>query len=95
MLAGQADLALIFTDATGRPLDLYRTRRLASPSQTLALIARDRGCSFPGCTTPPEWTEKHHITAWQDGGLTNLDNLTLLCGYHHAHHLNGGWKVNA
>jgi hypothetical protein len=92
-LAGQAELALVFTDATGRPLDLYRSRRLASSSQTVALIARDKGCTFPGCTMPPEWTEKHHITPWQDGGLTNLDNLVLVCGYHHDHHLREGWRI--
>ena len=92
-LAGQADLALVFTGTNGQPLDLYRTRRLATPSQTLALIARDKGCTFPGCTMPPEWTEKHHITAWSEGGFTNLDNLALICDYHHDHHLREGWSI--
>jgi Domain of unknown function (DUF222)/HNH endonuclease len=92
-LAGQSELALLFADATGRPLNLYRNRRLATPSQTLALIARDHGCTFPGCTMPPEWTEKHHVVAWKDGGLTNLDNLALVCDYHHDHHLREGWRI--
>ena len=92
-LAGQAELALLFADATGRPLNLYRNRRLATPSQTLALIGRDKGCTFPGCTMPPEWTEKHHVVAWRDGGLTNLDNLALVCDYHHDHHLREGWRI--
>jgi len=92
-LADQAELAVLLTDATGRPLDLYRNRRLASPSQTLALIARDKGCTFPGCTMPPEWTEKHHIRAWKDGGQTNLENLCLICDYHHDHHLQQGWTI--
>ncbi|HEY5979767.1 MAG TPA: hypothetical protein VIT41_09040 [Microlunatus sp.] len=39
--------------ARGAALDLYRTRRIASPAQTLALIARDAGCSFPGCDAHP------------------------------------------
>jgi hypothetical protein len=39
----------------GAVLDLYRTRRIASPAQTLALIARDGGCSFPGCDVAPQW----------------------------------------
>jgi hypothetical protein len=92
-LAGQSELALLFADATGKPLNLYRSRRLASPSQTLALIARDRGCTFPGCTMPPEWTEKHHIRAWKDGGRTDIDNLCLVCDYHHDHHLQQGWTT--
>lgn len=92
-LADEAELAMLFTDATGQPLELYRSRRLASSSQTLALIGRDKGCTFPGCTMPPEWTEKHHIKAWQDGGPTNLDNLCLVCDYHHDHHLQQGWTI--
>lgn len=47
-LADQADVALCFTNARGAVLDLYRTRRIATPAQTLALLARDGGCSFPG-----------------------------------------------
>jgi hypothetical protein len=57
----------------------------------LALIARDGGCSFPGCDTAPQWCERHHILPWQVGGDTNLDNLTLLCRYHHRHFEQGGW----
>jgi len=92
-LAGQADLALVFTGTNGQPLDLYRAKRLATPSQTLALIARDGGCTFPGCTMPPEWTEKHHIKPWVEGGLTNLENLALVCDYHHDYHLKYGWSI--
>ena len=28
---------------------------------------------------------------WIDGGLTNLNNLTLLCAYHHHNFLARGW----
>ena len=38
----------------GAVLDLGRTRRIATPAQTYALIARDGGCSFPGCDHPPD-----------------------------------------
>jgi hypothetical protein len=92
-LAGQSDLALLFADAAGKPLNLYRSRRIASASQTLALIARDKGCTFPGCTMPPEWTEKHHVVPWRDGGRTDVDNLCLVCDYHHDHHLREGWRA--
>jgi len=43
----------------------------------MALIARDAGCSFPGCTHPASWCERHHILDWILGGLTDLDNLTI------------------
>ena len=90
-LADQADIVTVLLSPTGAVLDLGRTRRCASPSQTMALIARDAGCSFPGCTRPPEYCERHHITAWVDGGLTDLSNLTLLCAYHHHHFAARGW----
>ena len=77
--------------ASGAVLDLGRTRRIASRSQTLALIARDAGCSFPGCAHPPQYCERHHMREWIDGGLTNLNNLTLLCTYHHHNFLARGW----
>ena len=93
-LAAEADVVSLVTTGTGRPLHLGRTRRCASTSQTYALIARDSGCSFPGCTVPPEWCERHHLTAWAAGGLTDVDNLTLLCGYHHAHYAQAGWTCH-
>ena len=48
-------------------------------AQRHALALRDGGCSFPGCTRPATWCQTHHITAWQHGGTTDLDNLCLLC----------------
>jgi hypothetical protein len=82
-LADEAELALMLTDGHGAVLNQHRAKRIATRAQTLALIARDQGCSFPDCDRPPEWTQRHHITAWADGGPTNLDNLTLLCPHHH------------
>ena len=79
-------------DGHGAVLAEHRTKRIATRSQTLALIARDRGCSFPDCDSPPEWTQRHHIIAWQDGGPTNLDNLTLLCRPHHRRFEAEGWR---
>ena len=35
----------------------------------MALIARDGGCSFPGCTHPPSWCDRHHILDWILGGI--------------------------
>jgi hypothetical protein len=91
-LAGEADLALMLCNGRGSVLAEHRAKRIATRSQTLALIARDRGCSFPDCDSPPEWTQRHHIRAWQDGGTTNLDNLTLLCRPHHRRFEAEGWR---
>ena len=82
-LTDSAEIYTAFLTRHGEVLRLGRSRRIASRSQTIALIARDIGCSFPGCDAPAEWSERHHIVAWIDGGKTDLNNLTLLCRYHH------------
>ena len=92
-LAADAHLVPAVLDTRGAVLHLGRTRRTASPAQRLALAARDRGCSFPGCDRPPAWCETHHVTPWADGGTTDLDNTTLLCGFHHREHTKRGWTV--
>ncbi|GAA2112481.1 hypothetical protein GCM10009841_36190 [Microlunatus panaciterrae] len=90
-LASEAELIPVVLTRTGIPLTLGRAARSATKHQTLALIARDGGCSFPGCDHPPEWCDRHHIQAWRDNGRTDIDNLTLLCHYHHNNFEHRGW----
>ena len=90
-IADQAQIVPTVLSGRGQPLWLGRTRRLASQAQTCALIARDGGCSFPGCSTRPQWCDRHHIIDWLSGGLTDINNLTLLCRYHHTHYAAAGW----
>jgi hypothetical protein len=91
-LAGQAEIIPIVLDNNGI-LAYAHTRRTASPAQRLALTARDQGCCFPGCDTPPTWTQAHHIRPWAHGGTTDLNNLALICGYHHRHFEHRGWQI--
>ena len=82
-ITDQAEVFYAFLDRNGVPLNLGRTRRIATRGQSAAFIARDAGCSFPGCDRAPEWSERHHVIPWIEGGPTDLNNLTLLCVYHH------------
>ncbi len=59
------------------------TSRVVPGPTRRALVARDKGCRFPGCDCPPAWTDAHHVKHWADGGPTTLDNLVLLCRRHH------------
>jgi hypothetical protein len=92
-LAGEAEIYPVVLTQHGVLLEMGRNRRIANKHQTLALIARDGGCSFPGCDRPPEWCQRHHIVPWHDNGPTDFRNMTLLCSYHHRHFLNRGWQV--
>ncbi len=58
-------------------------KRFANARQIAILTARDQGCTFPGCETPPGWCDVHHIVPWSEGGRTDVNNLTLACGRHH------------
>jgi hypothetical protein len=70
-----------------------RSRRLPNRAQRRALRLRDRGCIWPGCTTPPGWCEAHHLRPWYDHGPTDLANLALLCPFHHHLVHDQGWIV--
>jgi len=64
-------------------LNLGRTQRVITPPLRRALEARDgRACAMPGCDRR-HGLSGHHITHWAHGGRTDLDNLVLLCAYHH------------
>ncbi len=89
----EAAIVPVVLNEAGGILAYGRTRRLASHGQRLALIARDGGCVFPGCTAPAAWAEVHHIREWQDGGSTDIDNMCLLCRHHHRHFAELGWQV--
>ena len=77
-----------------QPLDIGRATRVVPPHLHRALTIRDGHCQFPGCDQPPPVCEAHHLTPWARGGPTSLDNLTLLCRFHHliaVHHW--GWTL--
>jgi hypothetical protein len=88
-----AGIQRVVLDPNGAVLDVGREYRTATPAQFAALIARDGGCAFPGCTRPASWCIAHHIKHWADGGETNLDNLVLLCTHHHTVVHHHGWDV--
>ncbi|HJQ43036.1 MAG TPA: DUF222 domain-containing protein [Jatrophihabitantaceae bacterium] len=82
-LSGEAQVQTVRL-GPNRAIEAYSdTQRLFTQQQRLALIARDRGCSVPGCTMPPALCEAHHIVEWATGGRTSVDNGTLLCPGHH------------
>lgn len=49
-------------------------------------------CQFPGCRSR-RWLQVHHRQHWADGGRTDLENLVLLCGFHHRFVHEHGWHI--
>jgi hypothetical protein len=81
------------TERDGLPIDVGRKQRMVPDRLRLALHVRDRFCRFPGCGVPAYRTEAHHHEHWALGGETNLDNLLLLCGFHHRRHHAGAYRI--
>ncbi len=83
-LAARSDKSLaVFANHSADVLYFARAKRTAQQGQRLALFAKDRGCTSPGCRNPISWSEIHHTTAWADGGLTDIDVLAPACPPHH------------
>lgn len=83
-LACDARAQVLLRDTRHNRLYLGRRRRLASPAQIAALTVRDAGrCRFAGCTQDRH-LHAHHVVHWLRAGRTDLDNLVLLCGFHHT-----------
>ena len=78
---------------TGEPLAVGRRTRTIPPAMRRALLIRDRGCRFPGCASTHR-LHGHHVRHWAKGGETSLDNLLLLCPFHHRLVHEGGFDVH-
>jgi hypothetical protein len=74
-----------------RPIGSGYTTQLISPKLRRLLRHRDGGCVFPGCDQK-RFVHGHHIVPWPKGP-TNLDNLVLLCKFHHDLVHRYGWRV--
>jgi hypothetical protein len=92
-LACDADIIPMVLNSDSVPLDVGRAHRFITDHQRRALIARDKGCSFPNCDRKPRWCDGHHIKHWLHGGKTDLRNLTLLCRRHHRLIHHSEWDV--
>jgi hypothetical protein len=92
-LACDASVSRVVFDADSAVVDVGRVRRLPAAATRRALHARDHGCVWPGCERPPSWTQTHHLIHWAHGGSTDLDNLVLICRYHHWKVHEGGWQL--
>jgi hypothetical protein len=95
-LLSDADRQYLSCDATcevwferdGQLIGAGRTTRLINRRLRRALEHRHPTCAVPGCGAT-RGLHAHHIRHWEDGGPTELDNLVLVCPYHHRLHHRG------
>ncbi|MBI5160038.1 MAG: DUF222 domain-containing protein [Micrococcales bacterium] len=91
-MAAQAELIPLVLGRESEILDQGRACRLATPAQRRALAHRDEGCIW-GCGAPPGWCDVAHLRSWLGGGRTDLDNLALMCSFHHRLFDHEGWSL--
>ena len=83
-MACQAGILPMVMGGPSLPLDVGRTRRLATSSQRAALRAVHTSCAISGCDTSFDYCDIHHIQPWANGGPSDLHNLLPLCNKHHT-----------
>jgi hypothetical protein len=92
-LACDAAVTPIFLGSESDQPRAGQTSRSISGSQRKALVFRDKGCRFPGCDRPVDWTDVHHLKHWADGGKHVMKNMVLLCRRHHRMVHEEGWQL--
>lgn len=83
---------IVIEDDRGEVVRLGRMTREPPAWMLRQLKHRDGGCRFPGCGNR-RFAQAHHLTWWSRGGRTELENLALICSFHHklVHEL--GWSL--
>jgi hypothetical protein len=95
-LLTDADRRYLTCDATcevwferdGQPIGAGRATRVINRRLRRALEHRHPTCAVAGCGAT-RGLHAHHIQHWEDGGLTELANLVLVCPCHHRLHHRG------
>jgi hypothetical protein len=88
----KAKAILVLLSKSKKILAYSDQQRLFTEQQRLAMYARDKGCSYPGCDVPLSWTQAHHVTDYAITKRTCVDDGTLVCTANHALFEQMGWK---
>ena len=92
-IACDATIAIAVDDDVGHTMYEGRSQRFPTQAQRREVMRRDRHCRFPDCNNKT-FTNVHHIVPWEPGGRTDLDNLALICLYHHHLVHSEGWTMS-
>jgi hypothetical protein len=92
-LACEAEILPVVLDGRSVPIDVGRSKRLATIHQRRALEAIHPTCAIADCEVIFDHCNVHHIDYWENGGVTDLNNMIPLCSRHHHAAHEGGWKL--
>ncbi|WP_231559375.1 HNH endonuclease signature motif containing protein [Kocuria sp. ZOR0020] len=82
--AGSSSWSRFLTDPATSQVTQYSRDTYTVPAGLRRMLqVRDATCRFPGCRRPAMRCDIDHTVAWEDGGLTDAENLSHLCRTHH------------
>ncbi len=87
-----ARMQLVVERPDGTVHGIGHVTREPAPWMMRQLRHRDGTCRFPGCDAR-RFTQAHHVEWWSRGGETSLDNLVLVCAFHHRLVHEHGWGL--
>ena len=90
---GGADLRTIVVDELGEVVGVGRRTRVPPGWLRDAVLARDATCTAPGCRVAARCCHLDHGQRWQDGGPTDLANLSPLCATDNHARGRDGWDA--
>jgi len=93
-LCCEAEILPVVLRGAAEPLHVGTAVRTATRAQRRALAAVHRTCIHPHCSVGFEHCQIHHVTPWEQGGPTDLDNLVPLCSRHHHMVHEGMWRID-
>jgi Domain of unknown function (DUF222) len=78
-----ATFTAVFLSGNGVPFDVGTPITGIPIRNRRNVLARDRHCRYPGCSHPPRWCDIHHLKHREHGGDHAINNMALLCRFHH------------
>jgi hypothetical protein len=87
-----ARVQAVIENEAGDVVGLGQVSKVAPAWMLRQLRYRDRECVFPGCGAR-RFTQAHHIVWWERGGTTDLENLALVCFFHHKLVHEYAWSI--
>ncbi|HEX8760709.1 MAG TPA: DUF222 domain-containing protein [Pseudonocardiaceae bacterium] len=93
-IACDAQIIPMVLGARSEPLDIGRASHTVPAAIRRAVILRDRGCAFLGCSAPARWCDIHHVVHWANKGPTSVANCVALCGRHHRLIHHSEWRID-
>ncbi|HUG83981.1 MAG TPA: HNH endonuclease signature motif containing protein, partial [Euzebya sp.] len=93
-IADDAELVAIFADDDGIPAAIGDCYAPITDAMRRAVAARDQGCRAPGCSTPIEHCDVHHVIPREEHGPTEVLNLVAMCRPCHTRITLRRWRMD-